>query len=159
MVAVVWRWCHGGEWGGSRKGERRVAVRGIEDRVDPVVRNLFGFGQKSLPEKFSGGGGDGRRWLRVASGGKKKQVGLARQELNGKLVLVDDDGKPFKKGDSPVYSNNDSEIEEVFNETASFMVSTSLNSGNGSSYGHDMSENLQAICDVWDIKVRGLKKK
>ncbi|GJV57086.1 hypothetical protein Tco_1458091 [Tanacetum coccineum] len=58
---VVWRWCHGGEWGGSRKGEQRVAVRGIEDRVDPVVRNLFGFGRKSPPEKFSGGGDGGRR--------------------------------------------------------------------------------------------------
>ncbi|GKC58539.1 hypothetical protein Tco_1086137 [Tanacetum coccineum] len=89
----------------------------------------------------------------ATTGDKKKQVGLARQEvrnsnpfdalnsvkndddLDGKLVLVDDDGKPFKKGDSLVYSNNDSEIEEVFNETSSFMVSTSLNSGNGSGYG------------------------
>nr|GEU68455.1 hypothetical protein [Tanacetum cinerariifolium] len=75
--------------------------------------------------------------------------------------------------------DNDSEVEELFNKIARFMASTSLNSGVGSgngygtkslleqwrktkvdddydSYdddlydGHDMSENLHAICDDLD---------
>ncbi|GJT57731.1 retrotransposon protein, putative, unclassified [Tanacetum coccineum] len=119
--------------------------------------------------------------------GKKKQAGLARQETNAgwKLMLVDDDGKPLEKVDYPVNSDNDSEVEELFNEIARFMASMSLNSGvgNGSGYGtkslleqwrktkmdddydsydddlyygHDMSENLHAICDDLDIKVCGI---
>ncbi|GKD57870.1 hypothetical protein Tco_1291257 [Tanacetum coccineum] len=48
----------GGGGCGSRRGEkRRVAASGGGDRVDSVVRIIFGFGQKSPPEKFSGGGG------------------------------------------------------------------------------------------------------
>ncbi|GKE77664.1 hypothetical protein Tco_1543784, partial [Tanacetum coccineum] len=53
----VWRWCHGGEWGGSRKGERRVVASVIRDRVDPIMRSIFGVGRKNPPKKFSGGGG------------------------------------------------------------------------------------------------------
>ncbi|GJS42136.1 hypothetical protein Tco_0567179 [Tanacetum coccineum] len=52
-------------------------------------------------------------------GGKKKQ---ARQEL-------------FKKVDSRAKSDSDNEVEEVFNKTAGFMASTSLNNDNGSGYG------------------------
>ncbi|GJY69258.1 putative nucleotidyltransferase, ribonuclease H [Tanacetum coccineum] len=78
-----------------------------------------------------------------------------------------------------VNSDGESEVEEVFNETGGFMASTSLNSGSKSRYdtksllerwretkvgyeydpydddlydGHDVSENLHAICDDWDIK-------
>nr|GEU68456.1 hypothetical protein [Tanacetum cinerariifolium] len=76
-------------------------------------------------------------------------------------------------------SDNDTEVEELFNKTARFMASMSLNSGvrSGSGYGtkslleqwrktkvdddydsydddlydgHDMSENLHAICDDLD---------
>ncbi|GJY83215.1 hypothetical protein Tco_0496591 [Tanacetum coccineum] len=70
---------------------------------------------------------------------------------------------------SPVHSDNDNEVEEVYNQTVGFMASTSLNSGSGSGYrtkslleqwrktkvdddyvsydddlydGYDMSENL-----------------
>ncbi|GKC31070.1 putative reverse transcriptase domain-containing protein, partial [Tanacetum coccineum] len=55
-------------------------------------------------------------------------------------------------------SDSESELEKVFNKSASFMASTSLKSGSESGYGHNMSKNLQPICDDWDIKVRGLKK-
>nr|GFA01450.1 hypothetical protein [Tanacetum cinerariifolium]GFA01774.1 hypothetical protein [Tanacetum cinerariifolium] len=41
----------------------------------------------------------------------------------------------LKKVDSPTKPDSDGEVEEVFNETASFMASTSLNSGGGSEYG------------------------
>ncbi|GJS51581.1 hypothetical protein Tco_0624943 [Tanacetum coccineum] len=80
----------------------------------------------------------------------------------------------------------DSEVEEEFNETADYMASTSLKRGSDNVYGtnslleqlretkwddaydpydddlyesHDMSDNLQAICDDFDIKVHGRKKK
>nr|GFA49593.1 hypothetical protein [Tanacetum cinerariifolium] len=45
---------------------RRVGTSDIVDRVDRVIRILFGLVGKSPPEKFSGGGGvvvAGRRWL------------------------------------------------------------------------------------------------
>nr|GEU98709.1 retrovirus-related Pol polyprotein from transposon TNT 1-94 [Tanacetum cinerariifolium] len=38
--------------------------------------------------------------------------------LNEKLVLVDDDGKPIKTVDNLVNADNDSEVDEAFNETA-----------------------------------------
>ncbi|GKF61395.1 hypothetical protein Tco_0181449, partial [Tanacetum coccineum] len=45
---------------------RRVEESGCGDRIDPVMRSVFGVGRKSPPEKFSGGGwperGDGGRW-------------------------------------------------------------------------------------------------
>ncbi|GJS59687.1 hypothetical protein Tco_0654471 [Tanacetum coccineum] len=111
---------------------------------------------------------------------------LERQTLGGKLLLVDDDGKPLKNVESSVNSDSESEVKEVFNETADFMTSTSLKSGGESGYGtkslleqwretkvdndyepydedlydrYDMSENLQAICDDLDIKVHVRKKK
>ncbi|GKF30927.1 hypothetical protein Tco_0100725 [Tanacetum coccineum] len=46
--------------------------------------------------------------------------------LDEKLVLVNDDRKPLKKIDDPVSMDSDSEVEEVFNETAGLMVSTSF---------------------------------
>ncbi|GKC52128.1 hypothetical protein Tco_1074873, partial [Tanacetum coccineum] len=58
-----------GEEAGCGEGFWRVEARGLGDRVDREMGNLFGFGRKSPPEKFSGGGGvvaDGRRWGRAA---------------------------------------------------------------------------------------------
>ncbi|GKE34689.1 hypothetical protein Tco_1454011, partial [Tanacetum coccineum] len=111
---------------------------------------------------------------------------LERQILDGKLMFVDDDGKPLYKADSMGIANSDSEVEEVSNETTGYMASTSLKSGNESGYdtnslleqwretkwdhdydpydddlyeSHDMSENLKVICGDFDITVRGWKKK
>nr|GEW62575.1 U5 small nuclear ribonucleoprotein helicase [Tanacetum cinerariifolium] len=48
------------------------------------------------------------------------------QILDGKLVLVNDDGKPLKPTvDDLLDADSDSEVDEVFNETASFMASRS----------------------------------
>ncbi|GJY24019.1 hypothetical protein Tco_0397677 [Tanacetum coccineum] len=115
-----------------------------------------------------------------------KGANYERQMLYGKLMLVNDDGKPLPKVVSTVNADSDSEVEEVFNETTGFMKSTSLKSGSNSGYetkslleqwrktkrdddydpyddnmyeSHDVSENLQAICDDFDIKFRGRKKK
>ncbi|GKA28209.1 hypothetical protein Tco_0714377 [Tanacetum coccineum] len=50
---------------------------------------------------------------KVATGGKI---------LEGKLALVDDDGKPPENVDYPDNSDNDDEVEPVQNETASFLA-------------------------------------
>nr|GEV63980.1 hypothetical protein [Tanacetum cinerariifolium] len=94
----------------------------------------------------------------------KKINNLERQMLDGKLLLVDD-GKPINKVDSLVNAGSDGEVDEVFNETSSFMASTSLESSgvqivdddydpyNDDVYSHYISEDLHAICHDWDIKV------
>ncbi|GKD53828.1 hypothetical protein Tco_1287215 [Tanacetum coccineum] len=56
---------------------------------------------------------------------KERINDLERQMLDGKLVLVDDDVKLLKKFDYPVNTDSDSEVVEMFNETAGFMASTS----------------------------------
>ncbi|GJT95834.1 hypothetical protein Tco_1091352 [Tanacetum coccineum] len=58
MVAVV---VCGGD---GEASWRRVVARDMGDQVDRVTRNLFGFGWKSLPEKFSGGGGSSPEKMR-----------------------------------------------------------------------------------------------
>ncbi|GJY68006.1 zinc finger, CCHC-type containing protein [Tanacetum coccineum] len=63
---------------------------------------------------------------------------IERQILDGKLVLVYDDGKPLKPTvDDPLDADSDSEVDEVFNETASFMASSSskINKSSKSSSG------------------------
>ncbi|GJS50589.1 hypothetical protein Tco_0623951, partial [Tanacetum coccineum] len=50
----------------------------------------------------------------------------------GKLVLMDDDGKPLKKVDDSVNTDIDSKMEEMFNETAGFMASTNFKVDNSS---------------------------
>ncbi|GKC48406.1 hypothetical protein Tco_1066128 [Tanacetum coccineum] len=75
---------------------------------------------------------------------------LESQMLNGKFVLVGDDGKPLKpckstipsssnvpskKGDDPVNEDSDDEVLKVYNDTATFMVSTSSNVNEASKSG------------------------
>ncbi|GJR46460.1 hypothetical protein Tco_1314563 [Tanacetum coccineum] len=79
---------------------------------------------------------------------------LESQIQDGKLALVDDDGKPLKKVDSPVNSDSESEVEE--RETN---MDDEYDPYDDDLYdGHDMSENLQAICDDWGIKSIVLSK-
>ncbi|GJX49927.1 hypothetical protein Tco_0276772 [Tanacetum coccineum] len=81
--------------------------------------------------------------------GREKIDKPERQILGGKLMFVDDDGKPLHKANSMVNADSDSEVEEVFNKTAGYMASTSLKSG---------SAVVMVICDDFDITVRGRKK-
>nr|GEZ49557.1 hypothetical protein [Tanacetum cinerariifolium] len=90
--------------------------------------------------------------------GKKKQAEVSRQEgvasssisttliaemidkferqlIEGKLLLVDDDGKPLPKVVSTINANSDSEVKEVFDEHATFMALTGLKCGSDSGYG------------------------
>ncbi|GJV97738.1 hypothetical protein Tco_1549315 [Tanacetum coccineum] len=55
-----------------------------------------------------------------------------RKTMDGKLMLVDDDGTPLKKVDDPVNVESVSEVDEVFNETAGFMASMSSKVDNNS---------------------------
>nr|GFC91248.1 hypothetical protein [Tanacetum cinerariifolium] len=53
--------CHGDGWpaagaAGQRGVWRRVVASDIMDRVDRVIRILFGFARKSMQKKFFGGG-------------------------------------------------------------------------------------------------------
>ncbi|GKC92162.1 hypothetical protein Tco_1157604 [Tanacetum coccineum] len=53
---------------------------------------------------------------------------LERQMLDGKLMLVDDDGKPLNKVDySPVNSDSDSDVKVAYDETAQFIASGCAN--------------------------------
>ncbi|GJS73396.1 hypothetical protein Tco_0706237 [Tanacetum coccineum] len=60
---------------------------------------------------------------------------IERQNIDGKLTLVDDDGKPLPKVVFTVNADSDSEVEEVVDEHAIFMASTSLKNGTDSGYG------------------------
>ncbi|GKD46037.1 hypothetical protein Tco_1270682 [Tanacetum coccineum] len=91
----------------------------------------------------------------------------------GKLVLVDDDGKPLEKIDYPNNPSSDDEVEPIENETTSFLASKGVGYGSKSlweqwrdtivndeydPYDDDMYEgkeipaNIQTICDNFDIK-------
>ncbi|GJW31731.1 hypothetical protein Tco_0051763 [Tanacetum coccineum] len=87
---------------------------------------------------------------------------LERQMLDGKLVLVDDDEKPLKKIDSLVDSDSDSNSEVEENKSLLEQWKKTIVDDDYDPYddddvydGHDISENLQAICDHCDIKVCG----
>ncbi|GJR46218.1 hypothetical protein Tco_1314321 [Tanacetum coccineum] len=56
------------------------------------------------------------------------------QVIEGKLLLVDDDGKLLPKVASTVNADSDSEVEEVFDEHTTFMASTSLKHGSDNGY-------------------------
>nr|GEU94933.1 hypothetical protein [Tanacetum cinerariifolium] len=72
---------------------------------------------------------------------------LERQILDGKIMFVDDDGKPLIPTGN---MDSESEVIVVFDETANLMASTSFEGG---------SVEVMAICDDLDITVRGRKKK
>nr|GFB71901.1 hypothetical protein [Tanacetum cinerariifolium] len=82
-VAAVeaWWWLSWCSVGSGRKlagkiaggGGRRVRESGVKDRVDRVIRTVFGFAEKRSPEKFSGGGGvvAGGGWPGMVAGGRR----------------------------------------------------------------------------------------
>ncbi|GKE87451.1 hypothetical protein Tco_1564926 [Tanacetum coccineum] len=44
-------------------GETRVEARGSADRVDRLMRSIFGFGRKTRRKSFPAAAGGGRRWV------------------------------------------------------------------------------------------------
>ncbi|GKC18887.1 RNA-directed DNA polymerase, eukaryota, partial [Tanacetum coccineum] len=79
-----------------------------------------------------------------------------RQLIEGKLLLVDDEGKPLPKVDSTVNADSDSEVEEVFDEHTRFMVSICLKRGSDSDYSTNslleqwMETKRDDDCDPYD---------
>ncbi|GKC43392.1 hypothetical protein Tco_1061114 [Tanacetum coccineum] len=68
--------------------------------------------------------------------------------IDGKAILVDNDGKPLREADE----DSEDEVASVDNDMAKFLAK---NDG----YGQEIPEMLQAFCDRLDIKVGGRKKK
>ncbi|GKC68000.1 hypothetical protein Tco_1100598 [Tanacetum coccineum] len=109
----------------------------------------------------------------------RKNLNNTRQATRGVPVGPK---KPLPKVVSMVNADSDSDVEEVFDEHIIFMASTGLKHDSDSGYGtnrlwehwketkwdddydpydddlydsHDMSDNLQAICDEFDITIHG----
>ncbi|GJZ59767.1 hypothetical protein Tco_0615583 [Tanacetum coccineum] len=107
-----------------------------------------------------------------------------KQLLEGKRVLVDEDGNPLEKADYSGDEGSEDEVACVDNEMESHLASNPSRVGYGTKslleqlsetygnvdadydpYDDDMYEsqnipdNIQSICDNLDIKVRGRKKK
>ncbi|GKD49257.1 hypothetical protein Tco_1278233 [Tanacetum coccineum] len=89
-----------------------------------------------------------------------------RQLIEGKLLLVDDDGKPLPKVVSIVNVDSNSEVEEEFDEYTTFMASTETKQDDDYDCydddmydSHDMYDNLHTICVEFDIEIPGRKKK
>ncbi|GKB73809.1 retrovirus-related pol polyprotein from transposon TNT 1-94 [Tanacetum coccineum] len=120
------------------------------------------------------------------SGNKKKDVEsikeIKRLIIDGKLTLVDDEGKPLEKVDYSGDHDSENEVEPIDNEMASFLASKRVGYGTNSlmeqwketyenvdyeydpydddTYeGQEVPNKIQSICDNLDIKVRGRKKK
>ncbi|GJW78373.1 RNA-directed DNA polymerase, eukaryota, reverse transcriptase zinc-binding domain protein [Tanacetum coccineum] len=83
-----------------------------------------------------------------------KQKGLINLKdlIEGKLLLVDDNGKPLLKVVSTVNADSDSEVDDMKRNEIMTATDDLYDS-------HDMSDNLQALCDEFDITVCGRKKK
>ncbi|GJW13154.1 hypothetical protein Tco_0017287 [Tanacetum coccineum] len=94
---------------------------------------------------------------------------LERQMLNGKLILVDDDGKPLNKVDyALVNSDSESDVEVAYDETTQFMASGGANVANlyededydiYNTYDIEgLSKKDLVFCDMMDINHRGRDK-
>ncbi|GKE21069.1 putative reverse transcriptase domain-containing protein, partial [Tanacetum coccineum] len=101
--------------------------------------------------------------------------------IDGKVTLVNNEGKPLEKVDYSGDYDSEDEVASIDNEMASFLANKdgygtqSLLEQWNESYengdyeynpydddmykGQDIIDKLQAICDNLDIKVRGRKKK
>nr|GEZ33467.1 homeobox protein knotted-1-like 6 [Tanacetum cinerariifolium] len=65
---------------------------------------------------------------------------------SGKATFVDEDGNPLKKVEYPDDYDSEDEVASVDNNMARFMTSERV--------GQDLPQELQAICDNLDIRVR-----
>ncbi|GJY72288.1 hypothetical protein Tco_1047841 [Tanacetum coccineum] len=107
---------------------------------------------------------------------------LEKQIIDGKVTLVNDDGKPLKKVDYPGDHDSEDEVELVDNDMTHYMASERVGFGTTSlleqwrdTYkngdydedpydddvyeGQDHPDKIQDICDTLDIRLRGRRKK
>ncbi|GJS94077.1 putative RNA-directed DNA polymerase [Tanacetum coccineum] len=78
---------------------------------------------------------------------------MERLIIDGKVTLVDDEGKPLTKVDYSGDHDSEDEVASIDNDIAIFLASKKVG------YGQDIPDMIQDICDNLDIKVRGCKKK
>ncbi|GKA10481.1 ribonuclease H-like domain-containing protein, partial [Tanacetum coccineum] len=79
----------------------------------------------------------------------KKIDKMKRLIINGKVTLVDDEGKPLTRIDSSGDHDSEDEVASVDNDMTNFLASKEVG------YGQDIPDKIQDICDNLDIKVRG----
>ncbi|GJX25550.1 retrovirus-related pol polyprotein from transposon TNT 1-94 [Tanacetum coccineum] len=104
---------------------------------------------------------------------------IERLIIDGKVTLMDEEGKPLANVDSSGDHDSEDEVASVDNEMVNFMASKKVGYGTNSlleqwketyenddydfdPYDDDMykgHDKIQDICDNLDIKVRGRKKK
>ncbi|GJV04395.1 hypothetical protein Tco_1337964 [Tanacetum coccineum] len=111
----------------------------------------------------------------------KKIDKIEKLIIDGKVTLVDDEGKPLEKVASSCDYDREDEVALVGNEMASFLAKKDsygtqslleqwMESYENDDYeydpynddmykGHDILDKLQAICDKLDITIRGRRKK
>ncbi|GJS54321.1 hypothetical protein Tco_0627683 [Tanacetum coccineum] len=103
---------------------------------------------------------------------------IIEELLDGKCVLVDDNGKPLEKVEYSGDNGSEDEVEYVHDEMASYLTSKSSGVGYGTKSlleqwrktyvnddydpydddmyeGEEISDNIQSICDNLDIEVLG----
>nr|GEZ05661.1 hypothetical protein [Tanacetum cinerariifolium] len=73
--------------------------------------------------------------------------------IEGKVTLVDDEGKPLKMVDSSGDYDSEDEIASVDSDMANFLSSKK------DGYDQDVPDKIQGICDNFDITIRSRKKK
>ncbi|GJU21121.1 hypothetical protein Tco_1154463 [Tanacetum coccineum] len=78
---------------------------------------------------------------------------MERLIIEGKVTLVDDEGKPLTKVDSSGDHDSEDEVASVDNNMANFLASKK------DGCDQDIPDKIQDICDNFDITVRGRKKK
>nr|GEY59267.1 hypothetical protein [Tanacetum cinerariifolium] len=81
---------------------------------------------------------------------------IGKYENDGQAIFIDEDGNPLKKVEYSGDYDSEDEVASVDNDMARSMISESVSFGTQS---HDLSKELQTICDNLDIRVRGRKKK
>ncbi|GKA54943.1 hypothetical protein Tco_0753892 [Tanacetum coccineum] len=155
----------------------------VEFGTNTGTTNLVNIGATSSGSSFINIDNDGQFASNTPIGEKINKI--ERQNYEGKLKLLDNDGNPLIPTG---VVESDSEVEVVFDETANLRISTNGKDGsekvmvliacwnNGGIIiwiimimtriydddmyeNHDLSEHLQSICDDLDITVRGRKKK
>nr|GEW92900.1 hypothetical protein [Tanacetum cinerariifolium] len=95
---------------------------------------------------------------------KERFNNLERQMMDGKLMLVDDDGKQLNKVDyAPVNSNSNSDVEVVYSQTAHFMTGRCANDASlyeekdydiYDTYDiHGLTIQELSLCDMMDINL------
>ncbi|GJS51427.1 (E)-beta-ocimene synthase, chloroplastic-like protein [Tanacetum coccineum] len=74
---------------------------------------------------------------------------IEKHLMEGKCVLMGDDGKPLEKVDYSSDHDSDDEVASVDNEMANFLAAKTL----GVSYGQDIRDHIQSLADNIDIKI------